>query len=283
MEQYIKQFANHSAYNAVKDQIDTPNVILCVQENEVHFNPPVETRVIAKFNVTNTNNYYKLVSYSGAGTDNIIGIVDIQIDNNEKVDIKDWEDEGYEEGVNDIEVFMEYQFDTLGEHIVKYTLINPTTIQDFIQTDIVEIIIPNSVTTIGDYGFSQCSSLTSVTIPNSVTSIGKHAFYQCSGLTSVTIPDNVTSIGEYAFDGCDLTSITIPSRVASIGFLAFGCYNLTNVTCYPVSPPDITDDPFNPLDQCYIYVPSESLNDYLEDWGQFIDTEYYIIQAIPTT
>ena len=37
MEQHIKLFANHTAYNAVKDQIDTPNVILCVQENEVHF------------------------------------------------------------------------------------------------------------------------------------------------------------------------------------------------------------------------------------------------------
>ena len=283
MEQHIKLFANHSAYNAVKDQIDRPNVVMCQNEGDVHYNPPVETRVIAKFNVTNTNNYYKLVSYSGPGTDNIIGIADIQIDNNEKIDIKDQDEEGYEEGVNDIETFMEYQFDTLGEHIVKCTLIDPTTICDFYKTDIVEIIIPNSVTTIGDYGFSECSSLTSVTIPNSVTSIGECAFYHCSSMTSVTIGNSVESIGEQAFGGCDLTSITIPSSVASIGYYAFGCYNLTNVTCYPIIPPDITDDPFNSLDSCYIYVPSESLNDYLEDWGQFIDTEYYIIQAIPTT
>ena len=48
-------------------------------------------------------------------------------------------------------------------------------------------IIPNSVTSIGEYAFYYCSGLTSVTIPNSVTSIGERAFYECSSLTSVTI------------------------------------------------------------------------------------------------
>ena len=66
--------------------------------------------------------------------------------------------------------------------------------------------IPNSVTSIGEYAFSHCTSLTSVTIPNSVTSIGEHAFSDCTSLTSVTIPDSVTSIGEYAFYDC--TSLT---------------------------------------------------------------------------
>ena len=66
--------------------------------------------------------------------------------------------------------------------------------------------IPNSVTSIGEYAFSHCTSLTSVTIPNSVTSIGEHAFSYCTSLTSVTISDSVTSIGEYAFYDC--TSLT---------------------------------------------------------------------------
>ena len=52
---------------------------------------------------------------------------------------------------------------------------------------------------IGDYAFSQCSSLASVTIGDSVTSIGDSAFYQCSSLASVTIGDSVTSIGGGAF------------------------------------------------------------------------------------
>ncbi|MBP5364688.1 MAG: leucine-rich repeat domain-containing protein [Bacteroidales bacterium] len=71
--------------------------------------------------------------------------------------------------------------------------------------------IPNSVTSIGEAAFRDCSGLTSVTIPNSVKSIRSAAFYDCSGLTSVTIPNSVTSIGSSAFHGCSgLTSITIP-------------------------------------------------------------------------
>ena len=46
-------------------------------------------------------------------------------------------------------------------------------------TEITNLIIPNSVTSIGDYAFYDCSGLTSVTIPNSVTSIGNNAFYDC--------------------------------------------------------------------------------------------------------
>ncbi|MGN0823756.1 MAG: leucine-rich repeat domain-containing protein [Candidatus Coproplasma sp.] len=87
-------------------------------------------------------------------------------------------------------------------------------------------------TSISDYAFDGCSSLTSVTIPDGVTSIGKDAFYNCSSLTSVTIPDGVTSIGNYAFYNCSsLTSVTIPDSVTSIGKSAFdGCNSLTSIT-----------------------------------------------------
>ena len=60
-----------------------------------------------------------------------------------------------------------------------------------------------SVTSIGEWAFGFCSSLTSVTIPNSVTSIGDAAFGYCSGLTSITIPNSVTSIGGSAFQSCN--------------------------------------------------------------------------------
>ena len=81
--------------------------------------------------------------------------------------------------------------------------------------------IPNSVTSIGDWAFDGCSTLTSVTIPNSVTSIGWGAFNGCYSLTSVTIPNSVTSIGEWAFGNCySLTSVTIPKSVTSIGVWA---------------------------------------------------------------
>ena len=94
------------------------------------------------------------------------------------------------------------------------------------------ITIPNSVTSIGEHAFENCSGLTSVTIPNSVTSIGGSAFWCCRGLTSVTIGNSVTSIGEAAFYNCSgLTSVTIGNSVTSIGGSAFeNCSGLTSVT-----------------------------------------------------
>ena len=131
-----------------------------------------------------------------------------------------------------------------------------------------EITIPDSVTSISDYAFNDCTSLTSVTIPDSVTSIDDWTFSSCTSLTSIevsgnnknyssadgvlfnkdkselitypagktdseyVIPNSVTRIGRYAFSGCkSLTSITIPDSVTSIGDYAFeGCTSLTSIT-----------------------------------------------------
>ena len=99
-------------------------------------------------------------------------------------------------------------------------------------SSLTSVTIPNSVTTIKEYAFSNCSSLTSVTIPNSVTTIGDNAFNGCSSLTSVTIPNSVTTIGGWAFSDCSsITSVTIPNSVTTIGGWAFsGCGSLTSVT-----------------------------------------------------
>ena len=99
-------------------------------------------------------------------------------------------------------------------------------------TSLTSVTIPDSVTTIGNWAFLDCTSLTSVTIPDNVTTIGNYAFGYCRSLTSVTIPDSVTTIGDYAFDSCSsLTSVTIGDSVTTIGYQAFyECRSLTSVT-----------------------------------------------------
>ncbi|MCH5296109.1 MAG: leucine-rich repeat protein [Ruminococcus sp.] len=99
-------------------------------------------------------------------------------------------------------------------------------------TNLVSVVIPDSVIFIGAFAFSNCTSLKSITIPDSVTEIEEYAFESCTSLVSVVIPDSVVDIGEYAFYGCEsLTDVTISNNVDEIGWGAFvECHKLKSVT-----------------------------------------------------
>ena len=136
-----------------------------------------------------------------------------------------------------------------GTHITNLVIPNDvTSIGDYAFfgcVGLTNVKILNNVTSIGNWAFFGCMGLTNVKIPNSVTSIGNAVFGNCTGLTSVTIPNSVTSIGKSTFSECvHLTSITIPNSVTSIGGYAFyGCSSLTSVTI-PNSVTSIGDGAF---------------------------------------
>ena len=169
----------------------------------------------------------------------------------------------------DVTVIGSYAFSGHDYDSVNFTFVETACIK------LESIIIPDSVTTIGDFAFYQCDSLTSVTIGDSVTTIGEGASWDCDSLTSVTIPDSVTTIGVGAFAVCNrltefkgkfasedsrclivdgilnsfapagLTEYTTPNSVTTIGSYAFyGCSSLTSVTI-PNSVTEFGDYAFN--------------------------------------
>ena len=119
-----------------------------------------------------------------------------------------------------------------GQYIIPDSV---TSIDNYAFSDcknLTSITIPDSVTTIGDSAFSGCSSLQNIDVPAGVTSIGDDAFSYCSGLTNITIPDGVTAIGNGTFSDCSgLTNIIIPDNVTTIGRYAFQhCTGLKSLT-----------------------------------------------------
>ena len=98
-------------------------------------------------------------------------------------------------------------------------------------SSLTNIIIPDSVITVGTYAFAYCSSLTSITLGNGTISIGDWAFCNCQLLDSIIIPDSVIEIGDYAFYNCkSLSNVILGNSVQTIGYTAFWlCNKLTEI------------------------------------------------------
>ena len=286
---YLKKFETENdrgAYENGESYIE-PYVSCLNGGGVVHYNKPPETRLIAKYNVTSTSSPTPLRTNYEQNIFKSMEIDGVQLDN----------------------LVTEYTFDSVGIHTVKYELYDETKVGNnapvFNNNALVEVVIPNTVTSFGTVAFQYCTSLSSITIPNSVTSIGTAAFWNCSGLTYITIPNSVTFIGNSAFSNCSgLTSVSISNNVTIIGSSAFAycsalasviipnnvtnidgsafinCSGLTSVTVEATTPPTLGgDDIFNNTNNCPIYVPSASVDAYkaASGWSSYASR----IQAIP--
>jgi hypothetical protein len=147
------------------------------------------------------------------------------------------------------------------------------------------IVIPNSVTNIGDDAFLGCSELIGdLILPNSVKTIGNGAFLGCKGFTgNLKIPNSVTDIKDFAFFDCSGFSgnLTISSSVSKIGYSAFsGCTGFTSIIALAVNPTELLNfgnsSSFNVFyninkSSCILYVPKGSKTAYqsANQWKDF--------------
>jgi len=134
-------------------------------------------------------------------------------------------------------------------------------------------VIPDSVTSIGQYAFYRNYGLESIVIPRNIASIGYKAFSYCTNLSSLTLSEGLESIGAAAFEACyGLTTVRIPKTVAALGSSAFlSCHDLTSVRIDAVVPPEAGRYMFDDTKNCPLYVPAESVDSYksADGWKEY--------------
>lgn len=101
----------------------------------------------------------------------------------------------------------------------------------FVDFEFSSISIPNTITTIGTFAFSNCDKVKEMILPINIVDIGKSAFAGCDKLDNMNIPVGVNKIAEYMFWNCaNLKNVTIKGLVSEVGDYAFSdCVNLSNI------------------------------------------------------
>ena len=143
------------------------------------------------------------------------------------------------------------------------------------------VVIPQSVTSIGDNAFYNCDQMTSFTFPESLTTLGTYVLAYCDNLQTVVFPRNMTVIPRSTCEGCKrLANVTLPENVVTIGLQAFyGATSLPAITL-PATVKTIEDTAFRDTN-----IPSLPLNEGLESIGAaaFYNCDRLKTLTIPST
>ena len=157
------------------------------------------------------------------------------------------------------------------------------------KSQMTQLIIGDSVTTIGNKAFIDCSGFKgNLTIPNSITNIGYRAFTGCSNFTNnLKIGNSVTTIGTAAFLACNgFTDLIIENLVTTIGDEAFGyCNSLTSITIYALIPPTLGSYAFYGMPKdipVYITCGTTLKYETAIDWDYFSNYQDTISLPIPS-
>ena len=270
MGKYLKKFNSHAEYNAftATTAFILPNVSLCVNEDDLHYNPLVRVSgvtldkselsikegststlvaSILPYNASNKNVVWSssddsvaTVSSNGTVSGVSAGNADITVTTEDggftaqcSTSVKSYKVITYTATAKLPET-SSTTYDTGGIHTNAFSRTSGqklTMVSHTFEDGVGTITFNGDIANIGYAAFARCYDLTSIDIPDSVTTIGQSVFVFCSGLTSINIPSGVTSINNAAFHSCSsLTSIVIPNSVTSIGESTFHtCSGLTSI------------------------------------------------------
>ena len=150
-------------------------------------------------------------------------------------------------------------------------------------TNLVSVVIPNSVTNIGNAAFEKCYNLRNVSIDEGIKSISYNMFNSCSSLEHVNINGSVTNIRESAFSYCtSLSSITIPSSVERIETKSFYRCNALKKIIFSGNAPQTASNSFGGISStCVAYVRYGSTGWGDGDSWQGMSLQYYGANVSP--
>lgn len=154
-----------------------------------------------------------------------------------------------------------------------------------------KVIIPEGVTTIGDWAFQGCGLIEEVVFPSTLVesdaahpiantnAICSHAFDGCASLKSISFPASVKALRDGTFQGCTgLTNLYQPATITTIDQMAFGgCTGLTTIEVESETPAIARYQAFDKVDKenCILIVPAGSRSAYksADEWGEFLNIQ----------